>query len=441
MTKNAWFQSQSRSTVADGVLAVAIAVLLSSCSTSAQTPEERRHAQRLESTGKPAPFDPSRYSDFDDYVDQTKEHLTAHMVFVDPSNSENELATATPFRTNPVNVRENTDCGHLSRPSKGIVLIHGLSDMPAAMQDLATAFSQKCFLSFSILLPAHGARPSEMLSVSATDWINAAQFSVSTLQSEVDEVYVGGFSLGGLIALQLAIDNDQIAGVFAFSPALFLHRSFFLDQTVWIRYIKKWLDTDPPDDPWRFESIPFNALAETQILSKSVREQLNIQPLKTPVFLAQSPDDAVVNAEINRQYFLKTMVNPNNKLISYSSTEYHIDDSDAVHDGRLSFYASHLPDQRILSYAHQAIHISPDNPHYGQNGSYRNCNHDLNTNSSAIEDCQESDIPYRGEVFGKAVKRYETDEFNSIARLTFNPQFKTLLDEIDGFLDTKNSSK
>lgn len=416
-------------------VALALAVL-AGCTTSDVTPERQLKAQWLEPTGQTVEFNPMLYVDFDDYIAHTREHLTAHKVYLDPNNADAELEVATPFKLLPHEVTPAAHCDQPNGPSRGIVLLHGLSDMPLAMEDVALGFASRCFVAYSMLLPGHGARPAELLEVSRDDWLAASQFGVAAMQQEVDEVYIGGFSLGGLVALQTAMNNPDIAGVFGFSPAISLHRSFYLDQTIWLRYVLDWLDTDLPDDPWRFEAIPYNALAETQLLAKSVREQLSKAPYTSPIFIAQSPDDGVVNAVVNQSLFETTMTHTASRLLSYTHRV-----SDSVSDSRVIIYPSELPEQRILAYAHQAVHISPDNTHYGVDGVYRSCSINTgNVDAKAIERCRNVAFPFRGEVFGSAVSRYNKNAIDTLARLTFNPQFSELFVEIDRFLTALESS-
>lgn len=406
--------------------------VLTACTTSIDTPETQRQALRFEPTGQKVAFNPARYKDFNDYVDQTRIHLGAHKVYMNLDNAKKELKAAIPFSVRPHQVTPVRQCENGTGPTRGVVLMHGLSDMPAAMTDIANAFAERCFISYSMLLPGHGARPAELLDISRNDWLAMARFGVEKMKLEVDEVYVGGFSLGGLIALQTAMDDSNIAGVFAFSPAIALHRSFALDQTIWLRHLTDWLDTDPPDDSWRFESIPFNALAETQLLAKSFRSQLKKAPFETPVFIAQSPDDAVVDATVNQRLFERRMTNSESRLLSYAGGKV-----GSMSNSRILKYPSVLPEQRILSYAHQAIHIAPQNKHYGFNGEYRNCHiNEVNDDAAAVVRCERVETPFRGEAFGSAVSRYDTKVVDTLARLTFNPQFSQLMDEIDRFLDS-----
>lgn len=104
-------------------------------------------------------------------------------------------------------------------------------------------------------------------------------------------------------------------------------------------------------------------------------------------------------------------------------------------------YSSLLPEENILSYAHQAVHISPKNTHYGVDGSYRNCNNDINTSKASVNHCLTVVNPFRGEVFGSAVSRYKHYDFDSMARLTFNPQFEELMAEIDYFVASVSDKK
>ena len=70
-------------------------------------------------------------------------------------------------------------------PAKGILLIHGLSDMPFAMHDLPRAFAKRCFLIRVILLPGQGSRAGDLLNVSRTDWLNATGFGLETLKKKL----------------------------------------------------------------------------------------------------------------------------------------------------------------------------------------------------------------------------------------------------------------
>ena len=96
-------------------------------------------ATRYQASGEGLPFDAARYHDFKDYAVQTRERLKRHRVFLNPHRARLELAAATPFERRPGEHCKPVDDG---RAGRGILLVHGLSDTPLAMTDLADAFAK-----------------------------------------------------------------------------------------------------------------------------------------------------------------------------------------------------------------------------------------------------------------------------------------------------------
>ena len=138
-------------------------------------------------------------------------------MYLDPRRKETELAAATPFKLPPADGCARAEG---ARPRRGILLLHGLADMPLAMRDLAGALAARCFLVRAMLLPGHGARAGDLLAVTRGDWLAAARFGVKTLKEDPGAVFVGGFSLGGLLSVHALLEDDAMSGAFVFSPAL-----------------------------------------------------------------------------------------------------------------------------------------------------------------------------------------------------------------------------
>ena len=251
---------------------------------------------QLQPSGEGVPFNPGQYQNFDDYIRQTRERLLRHKVYMDPNQKQLELAASVPFERMPAAACESMGGTHRSR---GIVLLHGLADMPVAMTDLAEAFAARCFLVRVLLLPGHGTRAGDLLEVTRSDWLAATRFGLETLKMDVDEVYVGGFSLGGLLAIHALLSDASLKGAFIFSPALLLDSAGWIRQAVWLRHLFKWADQDPQDDYARYEAMPMNALAETFLLSRELARLLEQNEVAVPVFIAHSADDPVI--DVGRQ--------------------------------------------------------------------------------------------------------------------------------------------
>ena len=385
---------------------------------------------RLQPSGEGLPFDPDRYRDFDDYVRQTRERLERHKVYMDPDRAGMELAAAMPFERSP-----DAGCppAGSARPSRGVLLLHGLSDMPLAMRDLADAFAERCFLARAMLLPGHGTRAGDLLDVTREDWLAATRFGLETLKEDVDQVFVGGFSLGGLLSMHAVLEDATVRGVFLFSPALALRRAWLVRQSVWLRHVLDWLDRDSPDDYARYEAMPVNATAETFLLTRELARLLERRHVTVAVFMAMSADDPVIDVAVNRGYFEHRFSHPGSRLVVYRrDLQEGIDPGDA----RVSYRSSFLPEQRIAGFSHQAIHIAPANTHYGTHGDYRSCGQASDESAEAVARCLAAPHPWRGAVVGDS--RAAIASASPVARLTYNPRFGELLEQVDEFL-TANS--
>ena len=292
--------TRSRAVAAGVLLALGLLVIGQSSAAEVSSHSPSATDARFQPSGEGLPFDPGRYRDFDDYVLQTRERLQRHKVYMDPHRTGMEFAAAKPFERTPA---AGCPPSARNRWSRGVLLLHGLSDMPLAMQDLANAFAARCFVVRTILLPGHGTRAGDLLDVTHGDWLAATRFGLETLKGDVDEVFVGGFSLGGLLAMHAVLEDATVSGAFLFSPALALESAWLIRQSLWLRHVLDWLDRDEPDDYARYEAMPVNAMAETFLLVRKFTQLLEQRRVHIPVFMSMSADDSVIDVAVNRDYF------------------------------------------------------------------------------------------------------------------------------------------
>ena len=406
--------------------AVGFVVIGQSFSAGTASPDPKAAGARFQPSGGGLPFDPGRYRDFGDYVRQTRKRLERHKVYMDPHRVETELTASTPFERAPADRCLPAASG---RPGRGVLLLHGLSDVPLAMRDLADAFAARCFLVRVILLPGHGTRAGDLLDVTRGDWLAATRFGLKTLKKDVDKVFVGGFSLGGLLSIHALLTDAAVRGAFVFSPALALERAWWIRQAVWLRHVFDWADRDARDDYARFEAMPVNAIAETFLLTRELAQMLEERRVSVPIFMAQSAGDPVIDAAANRDYFLNRFSHPGSRLLVYRrNPQGGTDPADA----RISYRNSFLPEQRIAGFSHQSLHIAPANAHYGVDGDYRNCGQSSGASAGEVARCLAAPRPWRGEVFGDGAAVAPGGEV--LARLTYNPRFSEMLGLIDDFI-------
>ncbi len=383
--------------------------------------------EHLQPSSASTGFDATKYQSFADYLAKRREEIVTGRVFFDPQRREQEINIVAPFELKP-----RAEC-KATEPKRAVVLIHGLSDTAFAMRDMADAFAKRCFWVRGMLLPGHGTRAGDLLDVSHQDWQKSIAFALKEMKVEADELYVGGFSLGGLLAANAGVTDKDIKGVFAISPALSVGSEWQVKQAVWLRHIMDWADTDTADDYARYEAMPMNAIAQTYLLSKEFEANIKDakakgQPLP-PIFLAQSADDGVINTEQNERYFSQNFGSLDSRMVIYKRQP-------AIRrskkDERIRYINSDLPDHKILGFSHQAIHIAEQNPHYGRLGDYRSCGANADRAADEVAQCRAAKNPWRGEVFG--LDAASRKAYPDMARLTFNPLFEQMFGEIDEFL-------
>ena len=67
-------------------------------------------------------------------------------------------------------------------------MVHGLTDAPYAVRDLAQFFQQQGFYVLAMQLPGHGTRPGDLLDIRWQDWLRAHQQQLELLKSQFEQV-------------------------------------------------------------------------------------------------------------------------------------------------------------------------------------------------------------------------------------------------------------
>jgi len=107
----------------------------------------------------------------------------------------------------------------------GVLLSHGLTGTPASMRPWAEYLAGHGYAVSVPLLPGHATRWQDLNTRRWSDWYGEIQLAFDKLRVDCDRVVVGGLSMGGGLALQLAADRGRdIAGVMVVNPAVNIDR-------------------------------------------------------------------------------------------------------------------------------------------------------------------------------------------------------------------------
>lgn len=102
----------------------------------------------------------------------------------------------------------------------GVLVVHGFTGCPQSMKPLARAFAAAGFTVELPLLPGHGTTVEELAQTSWDDWSSALRGVYGELASRCASVVVVGLSMGGTLAVWLAIRQPEIAGLVLVNPLI-----------------------------------------------------------------------------------------------------------------------------------------------------------------------------------------------------------------------------
>jgi len=352
-----------------------------------------------------------------EYVDECRRKVIQARTDLDSDKREWIIDGNTPFILR----------GHQGEgPRRGILLVHGLTDAPFLVRDIAEFFREQGFCALAMQLPGHGTRPGDLLDFRWQDWVHAHDHVLALLRAEVDEIWLLGFSAGAVLNLYQTLlhPRDDIKGLFLFSPAIHVRRLAQLTCPLahfgkrWSRFT--WFDVQPDTDFFKYESIPNHAICEVFKLVEAFRHLHRLTELKVPIFLAASETDVTVDSGAAMAWFGDLAGMPK-RMLYYSSGSPRVPD-------KVKILPASFPELNIKTFAHTALLQSPDNPHYGAAGEHRVCQHYYRLDRAKYQRCKAGREDCLGEMF------HESADCQVVRRLTYNPMFQDMLGEIERFL-------
>jgi carboxylesterase len=184
----------------------------------------------------------------------------------------------------------------------GVLLLHGFTATTAEVRLLAQTLHQNGYTVNGPLLPGHGTRPAEMNRCRWQDWVAAAESAYRDLAARCQVLFVGGESMGGRLALYLASEHPEIAGVMTFAPGLRITSRLLpliarivapLVQTV----PKGASAPSPADDRWQGYPVnPVPAAVQLFRLQRQVRRRLT--RVRQPLLVVQGRRDTSVHPSV-----------------------------------------------------------------------------------------------------------------------------------------------
>jgi carboxylesterase len=179
-----------------------------------------------------------------------------------------------------------------------IILLHGFTATTVEVKPLAEYLNhQGGFQVFAPLLPGHGTNPADLNNVTWKDWRNEIITVYQEASQNFKNVYVGGESMGGVLACLLASEFKEIKKLVLFSPAIKVDN---LGLSRFVRFFKKYIPkrTGNPTKhqekfPWQgYKVHPTIGAYQMLKLQKITRRKLN--SIFQPVLIFQGKLDKTI---------------------------------------------------------------------------------------------------------------------------------------------------
>lgn len=351
---------------------------------------------------------PAPQSDFQAHIQEVRQYLLENQM---KNRTSSDVEYNLPFER-----KANSAVAYRGK----FLLIHGLNDSPYVFSDVAIELANRGFDVRAILLPGHGSTPRAQLRMSANRWLNSARQQLKFWNTDDSvPIYLGGFSMGTVIATTLALENNNIAGLFLFSPAYksLIHR-LLRWASLYSRF-KPWVFGGMiiEDNPTKYNSIPINGGAQYFKLTKILRHKWGRKKLNMPVLAVASVDDSVVDVKYFTKQFDRKFTSNRKQLILYSNAPQ------SAQSENVEYRSSSFPNLRILNQSHQGVLIAPTNPLFGEGGSILVCNgNDWATFSGCL---------YSKENHWYGAQHTPSPDTVPVARTTYNPDFEGVFEAFD----------
>jgi len=175
-------------------------------------------------------------------------------------------------------------------PIGAAVFLHGLTDAPYSLRNLAAVYRDRGFVAIGIRLPGHGTVPAALSTVEWEDWMAATRLAAREAVRRAGAgkpLHVVGFSNGGALALKYALDaisRDDLP-----RPQRLVLLSPMIGITIFARYAglaglpaffpafarAAWLDVLPEFNPFKYNSFPVNGARQAYQVTQALQEELN----------------------------------------------------------------------------------------------------------------------------------------------------------------------
>lgn len=180
----------------------------------------------------------------------------------------------------------------------GVLLSHGFTGSPASMTPWGEHLAAQGFAVSVPRLPGHGTSWQEMVGTRYPDYRAEVMREYAALAARCDAVVVGGLSMGGSLALDLAESHPEIAGLVLVNPAVASTNKQLLALPA-LKYLVRAMPgigndiKKPGGNEYGYDKTPLKPLAS--FMAQWKRLAADLGKVTCPVLYFRSAEDHVVD--------------------------------------------------------------------------------------------------------------------------------------------------
>ena len=235
---------------------------------------------------------------------------------------------------------------HEGDNGKGVMLIHGLTGVPAEMKLVARALNRKGYTVYAPLLAGHGVDAATLIKTHWQDWLESVLNAGEYLRTHVNTMYSAGICVGGKLGMLAAKEQPGLFDATAIYSTCFRYDGWNVPQHYkWLSHLPLWTAKIPVFKDIRFaetpsigikderlrkamqrlstegviDDFPVPSLKEMLALSKEMKKRL--PTLTTPSLILHAREDDLSHPR-NAEYLAKNIGAPHE--LHYLDDSYHM---------------------------------------------------------------------------------------------------------------------
>lgn len=190
----------------------------------------------------------------------------------------------------------------------GCLLVHGFTGAPKEMRWMGEYLSEQGYTVLGVRLAGHATRMEDMMRMQWQDWLASVEDGYNLLKGCVDQIFMIGLSMGGILSLLFA-SHYPVSGVVAMSTPYTLPDDPRLPFLRWLSWLmptvnkgpSDWHNPDAAKDHVDYPYLPTRGIIQLRDLLAEMRQAL--PSVRAPALIIHSRQDGGVPPHNAEQIF------------------------------------------------------------------------------------------------------------------------------------------